>query len=147
MRLIRNWKPYKQLDCFFWKLQCVRIWTQTLQRLRCWFKNFQNVWDFEKKLNSQNHHMNHVTPRKRRLLHFPCVFGKHSFGAKNLKGIRNWTKILQRLGYWIGKLKTCKFWKTVWIHKVIVWIKLLRHNEGFRIFLAFPESIVSNWEF
>ena len=91
--------------------------------------------------------MNHVTPRKRRLLHFPCVFGKHSFGAKNLQGIRIWTKILQCLGYWIKKLKTCKFWKTVWIHKVTLWIMLLRDNEGFCIFLAFPESIVLNWDF
>ena len=80
-----------------------------------------------------------------------CIFRafsrKHSFGAKNLKSIRNWTKILQRLGYWIKKLKTCKFWKTVWIHKVILWIMLLRDNGGFRIFLAFRESIVLNWEF
>ena len=102
---------------------------------------------FWKKVNSQNHNINHVTPRKRRLLHFPCLFGKHSFGAKNLQGIRIWTKILQRLGYWIKKLKTCKFWKTVWIHKVILWIMLLRDNEGFCIFLAFPESIVLNWDF
>ena len=98
--------------------------------------------DFEKKLNSQNHNMNHVTPRKRRLLNFPCLFGKHSFGAKNLQGIRIWTKILQRLGYWIKKLKTCKFWKTVWIHKVTLWIILLLENGGFCIFHAFSEIIV-----
>ena len=98
--------------------------------------------DFEKKLNSQNHNMNHVTPRKRRLLNFPCLFGKHSFGAKNLQGNRIWTKILQRLGYWIKKLKTCKFWKTVWIHKVTLWIILLLENGGFCIFHAFSEIIV-----
>ena len=98
--------------------------------------------DFEKKLNSQNHNMNHVTTRKRRLLNFPCLFGKHSFGAKNLQGIRIWTKILQRLGYWIKKLKTCKFWKTVWIHKVTLWSILLLENGGFCIFHAFSEIIV-----
>ena len=105
-------------------------------------------------LNSPSYIVNHVTPRKRRLLHFPCLFGNHSFGAKNLQGIRIWTKsittqciriwtqTLQRLRCWFKNFQNVWYFEKKWIHKITIWIMLLLENGGFCIFHAFSEIIV-----
>ena len=50
--------------------------------------NFWRLSEFEKRLRSKKHNMNHVTPRERQFFHFTRLFETQNFELKKLHCVR-----------------------------------------------------------
>ena len=63
-------------------------WTKQQKTCQVLNWTFWNVKKMKKKLLSKNHFMNRDTPRKRRFLHFPCIFEEQYFELGRLQRVR-----------------------------------------------------------
>ena len=86
------------------------------ERFINWKKTVRKVSDFKKKLTFKKHVLKNVTARKRHLLHFSS-FRNHDFKFGNSRCVRFWKKIIQRVWFWIKRLKMCQKMKNVCIQK------------------------------
>ena len=94
-----------------------------------------------KKNPLKNSRLNYVTTWNRRVCFFrapeKCLISKWDFyDAPHFE-----IKYYNVWDFELNILKGVRIWNKVWIQKIMLWIKLLRENDGFWIFSAFSESI------